>query len=164
MVVAAADAGALAEDDREVLQPSVGEPRACHRGGGAAVAGPGIREIDPPVAGEGRIQGYVEQAALPFGVHLRHALHRIGQPAVRRDDAQPARPFGDQHPPVGQERERPGVRQSGGDAADAQRAGLGGELALRRLGRGGRRGQGQDTGQGGSRCHVEAPRAGDMKW
>ena len=69
-----------------------------------------------------RIERDVEQAALAAREHLRHAADRRRQLAVRVDDAQPARPLGDQHAPVGQERQRPRLLKPARDGLDRKLA------------------------------------------
>src|SRR6185436_13057510 len=45
----------------------------------------------------------------------RDAGDRVGRERASAHDAQPARAFGDEHAPVRQERDAPGMRQSPGD-------------------------------------------------
>ena len=68
------------------------------------------------------MQGDVEQAALSVLLDLRQAGDRLrGEPAVAADDAQPPGALGDQHAPVGQEGESPGVVEPLDDGDDAER-------------------------------------------
>ena len=68
----------------------------------------------------------IHETAVAVGSHARHAGdgRRIEHSVA--DDAQPARPFGDQHATVREERETPRVREALGDDADADLLLLGG--------------------------------------
>ena len=149
IMVAARERAFLAEDDLQLLELRLGaivEPRARHRGAAAAVGGIGEAEIDRPVLRVIAVEDDVEQSALSAREDRRQAFDCGRQFSVARDDAQPSRPFGDQHAAVGQEGERPGVDEPARDGLDIEIAGGGAEhLALRQ----GRRGHGRGKAGGG---------------
>jgi len=78
-------------------------------------------------------EGDIEESALPVRIDGRHAAKRRGQRAVFRDDAQATRPLGDEHAPVGQEREAPRILEIVGERNDAE------AMLLRVVGSWGRR-------------------------
>ena len=101
------------EQHLHVFEPVAVEPAAGELGAVAASALPGVGDVDEAVLREVRVEHHVVQPA------LAGFRHRRGEPAdgsrvqraVRLDVAQPAGPFGDEHPSVGEERERPGMLQ-----------------------------------------------------
>ena len=94
----------LLVDERSVLEPPTHHARH-RRAVGARVR---VRQVDPAVRRVVRVRRHVEQPALALRPHLRQARHRLRQQLALLDDPQPAGLLGDEHPPVGQERDRPG--------------------------------------------------------
>ncbi|OMP12863.1 spermatogenesis-associated protein 21 [Corchorus olitorius] len=144
-VIAGGELGLLAEDHLEVADRAlvVGQPAIADRRARLAVARFGVRQVYAPILREAGREHHVEQAALALGPHARHAGERRRQLARAVEQAQPARPLGDQHAAVGQEGQAPGMFEAARDFAD-----LGLHLlrreALHGLGwREGRAGQGQ---------------------
>ncbi len=88
------------------------------------------------------------------GGDRRHAADRRRKPAIRTDDPQPARPFADEHAPIGQELQRPGMDKPAGEDLDL----VGAFRRRRRRGLlgGGRRQEegGQDCCKPGSHCAL----------
>jgi hypothetical protein len=147
-----AEIGAVAEpdDERAVRQeghaPAVVQLRVARRSGGeqhldvdefsaleAAAhharrirAGRAVREgqVDPAVGGVVGIQHDLEQAGLAADKGLGHAAHRLFQQLPVRDDPQPSRALGDQHPAVRQERDGPGMLEALGQRLDPVLAGI----------------------------------------
>ena len=74
----------------------------------AAFAGLRIRDVHELGGLEFRPDGYVEQAALSFGVDFGHAGKRLRQGAVLIKDTKPASAFRHQHAPVGKKCDPPG--------------------------------------------------------
>ncbi len=116
----------LDEQHAQLHQALTLQPRARELGARAAVARAGVREVDEAVFGEARMQRNLEQATLPAGVDARHAFH-VAALEVAPDEIQPAGALGDEHAPVGQEGERPGMvepfhqlHHPGGLGADGQ--------------------------------------------
>ena len=83
--------------------------RAAHDRGHRGVVRARLRvgQVDPAVLGVARMDFDVEEAAVLDGPGLRRARDRLGKQAALLDDPQPARPLGDEHAPVGQERDAP---------------------------------------------------------
>jgi hypothetical protein len=71
-MVAAPDFGLLPEDHLHIRQSFAVEPTAHDRRACAPLARLGEREIDEPVAGEGGVDGDVQEPPLARGVDLRH--------------------------------------------------------------------------------------------
>jgi hypothetical protein len=118
----------LHSEDRLHLDEAIPrEPRARNFGADARAVACRVREIDPAVLGESRVERDVEQSALAvFGDVWRQALQRPRlELAVVPDDAQASGPLGDEHPAIRQERDAPRVRQAGHDHHCAQLVQLG---------------------------------------
>ena len=94
-----------AEDHGRVLQTVIAEAGPRDRCRGAAFPRLAERKIDEPAGCEIGRERDVEQAALPRRIHRRHARQRSRHIAFTRDDPNPARALGHQHPSVGKERE-----------------------------------------------------------
>ncbi len=124
-MIAAVDFRLLAEDDGDVFEAVSPERAAGHRGSGAARSGFRIGEIDEPVRRKIRIECDVEQPALTLGENLGHALKRLRYRSVLGYDAEPPRPFGDEHTAVGQKCEPPRMFESVDDRRDRDRARFG---------------------------------------
>ena len=89
------------------------ERAARYFGANAFVVTGGIRKVDKIVFGELRMQHHIHQSALAHGGHGRHAADGLRiEFEIAADHAQPPGAFGHQHAAVGQEGERPGVRQA----------------------------------------------------
>ena len=106
-VQAAAHLGQLPEDDLHVGHALAIEPAARHGHAVATLAGFGIGPVDQAVVGELRVHGHVEQAALAARVDGGQAGEWFTRLAIRRQHAQPALSFGDEHAAVRQEGQRP---------------------------------------------------------
>ena len=78
-----------------------------------------VRGVHQPVLGEPGMERDVHQPAVAVRPDARHTRNRLSGRARRCDDAQPAGPFGDQHGPIGEKRDRPRMREPLGDDADA---------------------------------------------
>ncbi len=66
-----------------------------------------IRDVDPLVVGEARMQDDVHQALQPLHVHARYAGYRVRIEHAVANDAKTTGPFGHEDVAVGQERDRP---------------------------------------------------------
>jgi hypothetical protein len=141
-----AEIGAVTEpdDERAVRQeghaPAVVQLRVARRSGGeqhldvdelsalqAAAHHPrrirarrAVREgqVDPAVGLVVRIEHDLEQPPLAADMGLGHTAHRLFQQLPVRDDPQPARALGDQHPAVRQEGDGPGMLEARGNGLD----------------------------------------------
>ena len=99
------------EDRPDIDEPAVAQFGAGDGRRGAVAVARDIGKIKGPVLREARMQADIEQARLASGAYGGHARQRPGfQPAVG-EEAQPARPFGDQQAAVGQEGDAPGLHQ-----------------------------------------------------
>jgi len=92
----------LAIDHLHVLEAPVAEsaPRD-RRPGVVAIPGLGVGEIQQSILAEPRIDGDVEQPALPSREHLRCAGERRGDVSLPVDDAESSRALRDDEPPIG---------------------------------------------------------------
>ena len=103
------------------------EPAQGELGAVAPVAPAGIGEIDQPIAREIGMQHHVVQPALP---PFRDRGGKSGdgcgiQHAVGGDIPQAAGPFSDQHPSVGEKRQRPRAVEPAGQDTDPHGVPLG---------------------------------------
>jgi hypothetical protein len=125
-VAAAARLRHLAVDDFDVLHSRIfdraRQPAAEHRAAVAPVPAVGEREVHQAVLGEAGMERDVEQAALAVLLDLRQAGDRLrGGLAVAADDAEPSGALGDEHAPVGQEGQAPGILGALGQHHDPER-------------------------------------------
>ena len=121
-MVAARGRALLAEDDLHVVEPrrlAVVEPRARQRGAAAAVepARHSRNRSSCSMRSRGRAR---RRAARPDRWRTTCGTPATGGDSLpsRVDDAQPAGPFGDEHPAVGQESETPGMIEPARDRLD----------------------------------------------
>ena len=92
------------------------EPAAGERGGGHAVGATlVVGEIDEVILGEARVEHDVHQPRQPLRLHHRHAADRRRVEHAVLQQAQPARPLGDEHAAVGKPGEAPRVGEAAGD-------------------------------------------------
>src|SRR5690606_41362244 len=115
-VLVAVVGGHRAEEDLDVLDAAlvVGEGASGDGGAVAAIARLGVAPEDGPVRGKVRAEGDVEQAALTAGVHLGEARDGRAEGAVGGDEAEAARPLGDEETAVRQRLDGPRVLEAGG--------------------------------------------------
>lgn len=149
-VAVAGDLRRLAEDHRDVVEPRratvAHKAAAGDRGAGTALARLGVGEIDALAVGEIGVEGDVEEAALAARRDRRHTGDGVRKAAVL-DEPQPARPLGDEHRPVRQEGEAPGMVEAAHHLLEHRR------MAIRRDDLGHRRGRYEHGGgQGGERA------------
>src|SRR3970282_855927 len=105
--------GLLAEDHEDILEAAAREPAARDLGADAAFTTRGIRKIDEIILGKTRMERDIHQPALAVDGDLGQAGNGLKiAPAGPPDDAEPPRPFGDEHPAVGQEGEAPRVLET----------------------------------------------------
>ena len=119
------DLWSLAEDDLQVLERLAVQSAARHGCARAAFAGLRIGQVDKLVGEEVGIERDVEEAALAFGLDLRHTREGLGDRTVRTDNAKRTHAFGHQHPAVGQENHAPRVVQALCNRLDRERTVLG---------------------------------------
>jgi len=84
-----------------------------------------VGEIDRARLSKVGRQQHIEQAALTGGGHFGHAGDGLRQLSVLVDDAQAPRALGNQHAPIGEKLQAPGVLEALGDALDFDPARLG---------------------------------------
>jgi hypothetical protein len=72
-MVAACHLQLLPKDDLEILETSLAEFPARHRGRGAALTWLRVGEIDEAVRLEVRVDRHIEQSPLPLGEDFGHA-------------------------------------------------------------------------------------------
>ena len=92
------------EQHLHVFEPVAVEPAASELGAVAAAAPARIGDVDEAVPGKIRVQDHIVQPALSGFRHRRRQPAdrcRI-QRAIRFYVAQPAGPFGDEHPSIGE--------------------------------------------------------------
>jgi hypothetical protein len=127
-MIAAGERPVLVEDHRDVFEPGrafVHQPGACKGRARARARQLGVAEINRLVASVIAVDDDVVQAALARREDLRDAGECGRELAVPGDDAQAARALGDQHSPVGQECERPGMIEALGHGLHHDVAGSG---------------------------------------
>ena len=78
-----------------------------------------VRQVEQVILGEFRMEHDVEQAAQRQGFHGGHAGDWLGIEHAVLDQAKPSRTLGDQHAPIGQEREAPRIDEILRDQAHA---------------------------------------------
>ncbi len=145
-VASAPPAGALAEQYLDLFEPVVDQAAAGELGADAVAATRCVGQVHQTVSGEIGMRGDVEQAALTGGRDRRHALDRARvQGAVGRGQAQSARTLGDQHAPVRQPGDTPGMLEPAGEHDHAQRVQIGADL------------QGLRGGDGAGEHHQRCP-------
>ena len=119
-VIAGAQLRQHAENDLHVFQLIAAQCAARDFGADALVVPCGIRQVDPIVLSELRMQHHIHQSALAHGCHGGNASHRLWvKLEIATDDAQPSAALGDQHARVGQKGDRPRMRQALGQGGDA---------------------------------------------
>ena len=111
-VAVAAHLRLLPVDHLHVLQAAFAQPSPRHCGARPALAGLRIGEVDQPALLEPGVERHVQQASLPLRRHLGHSGQRLREPAILLHQAEPAGALCDEHPAVGQERQRPGMLQA----------------------------------------------------
>jgi hypothetical protein len=145
----------LLEDHLRALQRGAARVQPGAGDAGAVATGPRLREgqVDRPVLRETRIDDHVEQTALPARRDIGNTRDRRRQLAIRPDQPEPPRPLGDQHAPIRQEGQAPGILEPARHRLDGEIAGARRKALLRLRGRA----KGQDGGYGRKADRVGMP-------